>query len=361
MRTVIVKVLVARFYQANAGFFLLILLLMFGLLNARATVELHHAIMQAITGSWFWGAMAMMLWVVYNLKCVSFVVQSIHMPAHSFLYGLQAVDNKRQLRLLLQAHTAIYQPALLYGAVAAIVGFTEGQIVLPVMILFFQFAMCVGGALVARSYINSTWKKPLITLPAVRLFQRQLFWFYLLQYSLSYRKGTFIGIKLFSLLLLQGMVLANANKVSKEAICILIMFLVSAHTLLPAYYSRFMEEEVLFVRNMPRAISRTFSLYTLTYLLVFLPETLFLMLNNSHVVPLPTILSLYALAVSHMLLCTALLYLGITRDRYTMCVFGMFFLSLLLLATSGLGALAAAEAVAALLLYRIRYYRYERM
>jgi hypothetical protein len=273
---------------------------------------------------------------------------------------MQGASPVRQFAALLLCHLAIYAPLLEYAVCTLYVGFRHHQPGIPALFLIFQLAMCLLPPLLYFNVINSTWKPPLITLPALPLFRRKTWPFYLLHFSLDSRKGTFITVKLFSLLLLQVMIAANADAPSREAICVLMMFLIAAHSLLPLYYVQFSEVQLSFQRNLPIPLLRRFAVYLLTYAIIFVPELLFLLLNVRNVMPLHITLSVYALSVTQMALYTAVQYIrGITTERYTGIVAGLFFTSLLLLATTSIWLVSLAEMVLATALFTMRYHGYE--
>jgi hypothetical protein len=335
-------------------------LLFFGIMPGQEAIKFQYAIMQAITGSWLFLGIAMLVWAMYNIKCISFFLREIHQPENSFVYNLQAIDNKRQYFQLFQVQAGMYFPGIIYGVFTAIVGIKEHCYFQSLIVLVFQLFMCVVGAMVYFNSINTTWNRPAIRLPNLDPFRKKSFSFYLLHYSLYYKKGAFIAIKLFSLLMLQFMVAANSEKVSKEAICVLIMFLISAHSLLPRFYVSFMENELAFLRNLPVTTLRRFLVFTVTYAVIFLPELLFLIWNERQVMPPQLIISLYAISISQLCLYTALQYLpNMQTERYTFIVFGLFFASLLLLATLNLWILFFAEALISKLVFLVFYNGYE--
>jgi len=360
MNNVLTKVIVARFYQVNAGFFLALFLLLFGIMSGKETVMFHYAIMQAIMGSWLFLSLAMALWMLYNVKCISFCLKELDRPENSFLFNLQAISDRQQFKLLAACYFELYLPVIIYGTITLVIGVKEAHYLTAATFLLFQLAMCLAGALVCFYTINGTWKKPAFTLPSLDPFPRKNISSSLLHFSLSQRKGTFIAIKLFSILLLQIMVAANAEKESREAVCVLIMFLISAHALLPMYYVRFMEKELSFLRNTSLSLMRRFFIYVLTYAVIFIPELLFLLWNERAVLSLQVIFSLYALAVSQLSLYTSILYIKkVTTERYTTVIFAIFFITLLLLAALSLWFVFLAESVLAIILFLSLYWNYE--
>jgi hypothetical protein len=356
MCSVLFKIWVTRFYKINTGFFLLLFLLLFALLDGPSTIKFHQAIMRGITGSYAFLGGAMLVWALYSFKCVNFCLKEIHQPANSILFRLQSISNKRQFRLLLACHSALFAPLLLYAAITIVLGIREHHYLLAGIFLLYQLAMCGIGAGVYFQQLNNTWKKPAFTLPAILIIRKKHFLFYLIHYSLSNRKSTFIGIKFFSLLLLQAMLATNSNKLNKESVCILIMFLISAHALLPYYYVRFIEGELGLLRNLPITIAKRGFIFVITYAIIFIPELLFLLLNGYNVLPIPLIFSLYMLGICQLSLYTALQYLkNMHSDRYTTVVFGLFFISLILLASFNLWLFALLEAIVAIFVFVWKY------
>jgi len=360
MKQVLFKTFVARFYAINAGFFLVTFILLFGLLNGKATVDLHHFLMQNIGTSVAFFLGAVVIWCLYAFKCLAFMVRTIKNESNGFLATMQCLPDGQQKMMLATCYTSMLMPLLAYGAITVMVGMAEGGVALPILFAAFQLSL-VSVSLIAFNMINSTWKESSFKLPMLLPSIRKPFVSYLLHFSLAERKGTFIGIKVLSLLLLQGMVMANKYTVDRESVCVLMMFLVSAHSLLPLYYTGFMETKVGFVRNMPVSKTRILSTYTLTYLVTFLPELMFLLINSKHAISLSQVLSLYAVAVSQLLLYTAIQYVPkMKTERYTMVVFVFFFASLLFLASFNLWPMAATELIMAVAIYHTFYYRYER-
>lgn len=361
MINVISRTIVVQFYKINTGFFLVLFVLLFGLLSGKATMDLHYYIMQSITSSYLFAFGAMAVWLLYNFKCLSFCIKEINKPESSFLYTLQSINSRKHFLLWVAAHTMLLSPVLTYATITIIIGITKGQYVLSIIFALFQLFLIVAGALIYYKRINSTWIKPLINLPRIFEGGKKHFYSYLLHYSINMRRGTFLGIKILSLLLLQAMIAINENVINKESVCVLMMFLISAHSLLPAYYVGFIEEHMSFMRNMPVPETKQLLLYVVTYAVIFLPELLFLLLNGHHALPLELTLALYAVAVSQMTLYTSLQYIrNLQTERYTMIVFVIFFATLLFLASFNLWILFFVEAVLATILYRILHHKYEK-
>ncbi len=360
MAGVISKLFIQRFYKVNAGLFLVSFIALFGIMSGVDTLNFHHALMRAITGSATNMLLAFVVFGLYNLKCISFSLKEIQKPENVFLFQVQGVSDMRQLLLYTYCHASLYLPVFMYGVIAAIIGFKDGHVVLAVFMLLWQGAMCLAGAYITFHQLNTTWKYPAIRLPEINFIKKRGYYFYLLYHSLYNRKGAIVGIKILSLVLLQFMVALNADKPSKENVCFLVLLCISTHALLPVYFADFQEKQLGFMRNMPLALWQRYALYFVTYALLFLPELLFLLWNERNVLPLSVIFSLYALAIGRLMLYSSLQYLkNLTLDRYTGLIFVMFFVTLVLLAAINLWVFSGIELALSAILFGRLYYRYE--
>ena len=310
MTQLLSTLLVSRFYKINAGFFLFLFIILFGILPGTDTLRLHTSLMIAATSSPVYALVAMVIFALYNFKCASFSYKELEKPENSFLVNLQCLSNVQQLSIFLAIHASLYFPVLVYGIITAFVGFRAAHYPCGMLILAWSLLMPLTGAYISFYKLNTTWLKPVFTLPVIRLFHKKGFYSYLLHYSLNSKKGAFIGIKIFSLLALQFMVALNAGKASRENVCFLILLCISAHALLPAYYVQFVEGELGFLRNTPLSLMKRLGLYTGTYSVIFIPELLFLIWNEHSVLPLAGIISLYLLAIARLTLYTSLQYLN---------------------------------------------------
>lgn len=353
------KTIVAQFYKLNAGFFLVCFILLFGILSGRETIYLHYQLMLQITTSWLFMAGAAIIWLLYSIKCVGFALREFNNPANRFLYSIQSIRNIPQLLIFTHIHALLLAPVLIYGAITVIVGFTHHSFLLPILFVIFQSAITITGGFIYRYIINNTHKPALFKTIHLSSSRPIKLYMCLLHYSMHMRKGTFVVIKLFSLLLLQGMITANKLEQNRESVCVLMMFLVAGHSLLATHYVHFTETQLSFTRMLPITTLSRFFTFAFTYLILFLPELLFLSINNHHALPTSVIVSLYIVSVSQMLLYTAIMYIpGIDTGKFTSVVFLLFFVSLLFLAAFNLWWLCTIQLLIALPLYYFLYPHY---
>ena len=354
------SLIVTRYYKVNAGFFLTLFIVLFGIMSGAESILLHHALMSAATSSLLYTLAAIAIFALYGYKCLSFSLKMLNLPENNFLYNMQGLSNSRQLLLLFNTIMAMYLPIMLYGSITAYIGFTENHYLTATLIFTALLFICCSSTYICFFRLNTTWKQPIFSLPTFVLSKKKKYLFFLLHYSLDNRKGAFITIKIISLSLLQFMVALNNDKPGRENICFLILLCISTHALLPLYYTRFIEHDMPLLRNLPLPLAKRYSIYIFTYALIFLPELLFLLWNESSVLPVAAILSLYTLSICRMSLFTSLQFLKkMTTDKYTSVIFVLFFVTIVLLASVNIWFVAFSELGAALIIFATSYYSYE--
>ena len=355
------KTIVTQFYKQNAGFFLVCFIFLFGILSGRETIYLHYHIMQQITTSWLFMAGACTIWALYNIKCIAYSLGELYKPTNSFLYSLQSIPAPLQLLFFTYTHSLLLAPVLIYAAITVVIGFLHQHFLLSFIFTLFQLTIAIGSSFVYYYIINSTYKPAIFKTIAIIKHRPIKLHMCLLHYSLHMRKGAFISIKIFSLLLLQGLIAANKSELNRESVCLLIMFLVSGHSLLTTHYVNFSETQLSFTRILPISTISRFFTYAFTYLVLFVPELLFLLINSHHALSTSIIVSLYLVSASQMLLYTAILYIpGIDINKFTSIVFLLFFVSLLFLAAVNLWWLCILQLSIALPMYYFLYPHYSR-
>lgn len=360
MNNTLHKLFIKRYYEQNAAFFLLLLLALFGLLNAHDALLFHRAIMTAITGSWKFCGIAILAIATYVIKCIAFCLAVATDRSNGFLRELEAIPVFRRFLLLFRVFTGVYLPAMIYCIAACVVGFSEGVFIIPVTLLLVQLVMCLFGAWTLLQKLRFDGLQSIFKLPECSINFKSRMEFMVLQYSFHSKKGAILAIKAFSIGLLQIMIWANENVLYKESVCVLMMFIISAHALLPQQYVSFSESRLRFLRNLPFSAFYRFSIYALTYAVLFLPELAFLFINGKESIPIGVIASIYALAVAQLSLCTSLLFhRWFQRNNYTVLIVAMFFIALILIASLQVWVMAILEGALALALFLYFFGKYE--
>lgn len=108
---ILMRSLVRTYYEANVGFFLVVLYLAFGLLR---TTE-HIALATAISTSWPLTLLTLALWAVYALKTNAFVFKIFQIKPYRVVRDLAFYPSQAQWIGLSTVHFMLLLPAWAYG------------------------------------------------------------------------------------------------------------------------------------------------------------------------------------------------------------------------------------------------------
>src|SRR5690348_2806708 len=108
---ILLKVWVQQFYQRNAGFFLFLFVVLFGVV--QNPLAYHFQLMQGIVSSYTTLFIAIVIWILYAGKCGAIVIKSAA-KEKVWLYELQAVSTKKLLLSLGVVQALLFLPATVY-------------------------------------------------------------------------------------------------------------------------------------------------------------------------------------------------------------------------------------------------------
>lgn len=362
MMAILNKLLVKQFYQLNTGFFIFLLLLLFGLADGKATLYFHYSIMKMAVHQPVVMLALLGVWALYALKCTGFMLRHLDEPAYSILQELGALSRQKQFTLFLACQAAIFSPVLTHAVLTCSIAVAEGQVISLLIIVAFAIVVCGGSALFYKNHLQrykeSVWTKLIPTLPS-RKGNRSM-QFVLLHLLFAGHKKTVFLLKIFSLVLLQVMLAYNKTVWSKESMCFFILIITVAHALLPYYFVSFTESRLTLLRNMPVSRAWRYSLYLIPYAVILLPELGFMLLHAHYAISLFVIGSLYVLALSLLCLLTAVWYMPrMQLERYMLLVLSLFFISMFIMAAAPIWVYAAVIFLLSLLVFYTLYERYE--
>lgn len=359
MSRILIKTLATQFYRINSGLFLTVFLLLFGIVNGKDCLNMHYAIMQEIVNNSVAAIVAIFITTLYTLKCIQFSKQQITHPRNRFLLELRTLTNNQLLQLSLAVAGIMLAPFIVYGLTASIVSFAHAHYTSACLIVLI---LGIFTWLLAKTISLS------ISHPDKQIYEAKskgntkhfsLFTI-MLRFSLHNAKGKLIGLKVVAILLLQAMIMANSERMSREAICVLMMFIIAAHALLPFYYQRFIDTKLHFIRNLPFSPTKIYGMLIFSYAIILLPELLFLLANGYKEIGINTTISIYVFGIFQLACYSCMLMIkNVTLERYTAIVASFFFSSLLILAAGGLWPIACIEILFSLLLFQWLYTRYE--
>ena len=284
LRKVIFKSLVKTFYQANAGFFLVVAFLGFGFLKTPQHLDIglalaYHPVYYLIV---------LVPWGLYAMKTLRFCKSQKRQAAYGFLGYLDSLPRTQQLNLVFQTQAALLAPTLFYSLMLAGVAIQEGLWTSAIIVVTGNLALLIAAGFRLEKVIiqavdpgdapalaNWTNKLPK-TLPMLyihQLFNRQAI--------------LLMGTKLISLALVYGFIMIyELDGSDLRLVSLGLLLSTGVNSILAFYYRQFEFNQLRVFRNLPLSNDRRFIGVMVTFLLLTLPEVLLLYLNGVMSMPL---------------------------------------------------------------------------
>ncbi len=356
---ILARVLVVPFYKVNAGFFLFFFVLLFGIMGAREVALYHSSLMQTIVAVNVALGVAMAVVILYNYKCIAFVLNSLQKPELGFLVNLQGLPVLQQVGAFLFCQVILFMPLLLYFGLTIFIGLQHGFIVSSLGLLLFILLNCAGSAWLYFSRLNS-FHKPATSLQfPVSVNYTKLPVLYPVYYLMHERKMAWLVVKLFSAGVFYLVFILNPDNFSLAYFRLIFLIAIAAHSMLVYYTVEFTEKQLAFTRNLPISRSKRLFSYFVTYLFLLLPELVWLLAQAANLMTFPELLMTFMTGLVQLLLLTSVLYLGnMQLQRYALFVCLIYLVSAVLL-PSGVGVVLFIETAIAGYIFYSRYYKFE--
>lgn len=275
--SILQKVLVNYFYKVNAGFFLFGFFVLFGL--PISPVAFHLSLISGIIQSQLFLALVMLAWLMYNLKCLDYILKQLHDPAQSFLFCFTNLSAKKAWSYLLYAQVLIYMPVLLYCAAIVWFALKKQQYWFVAEIIIFNTIVAAVSAFI---YLNAIRKKQLFaqifTLPRIPVNLPKPFFSLPLYFLWNNRRQMLLVTKIFSLLLLYGFIkLYEPERYDIRPVQLCLLLTAASHSSIIFQIRTFEEEYLGFSRNLPLKTPGRFIRMTAMYACLLLPEFILLL------------------------------------------------------------------------------------
>ncbi|WP_342647551.1 hypothetical protein [Mucilaginibacter sp. CSA2-8R] len=323
---VFVRIFVNGFYQAHAGLFLFFFLFMIGAVDPAQLLNYHKTLMLALVSSPVMLLLVFAVWLLYAIKSVHYVTGQINAPTQQFLYySAVSFSKQEQFKSWFTIQSIIFLPVTLYGLLAAGVGLSNHQYLLPLLIVVYLLLLTALGAWIYTIRLNrliasnngpawlqwsSGLKKPLFSL--------------YIYHILHQFKLPFIITKALSWLIIASIFWLFADvKHDARVAGMAVLAIGIAHAILVFEHQKFEQVYLTWVRNFPYAYIKRCVFAALTYSLLLLPEAVWLLSRFN----IPLAVNLFLIALSMLMLLHALLsYIGLNMDKYLQWLMGLFIL-----------------------------------
>ena len=185
--------------------------------------------------------------------------------------------------------------------------------------------------------------------------------FLLLLYYFGYEKKIlFLTLKTMSLVLLFIVLDLNKNSYNNDSFILFYLLILLVHSVFPFLAVEFLEKRFSFYRNLPFRLSQHAMVYLVTYLIILIPEFLYLLLNGWGIIPIATIFSFYGVAVATLYLLTSIQYSdAMNRNEFVKAVFVLFFVTSFALHAQQFLLWMIIQFIIAIILFWNGFYKYE--
>lgn len=353
------KVLVNQFYSVNAGFFLFTFFVAFGI--PQNVKEFHLSLIDGVIKNPSILLLVMCAWLLYNIKCLDYIIKLLIKPQQRFLYSLCSLSYARQYAYFLYVQVMVYMPVLVYTMFAIVIGLQKGYYASAAETIAFTLAVA---GLTPVLYIRALQHRPLLAGSTPRvilklgkpLFSLPLFnvW--------RHNKQMLVISKTFSLFLLYIFIkLYQPDHYDIRPALLCINVAAAANSAIVFEIKIFEDFFMQMQRNFPLTLLRRFGNTVLCFMLLMLPELMFLFKGYPLYFNLIDYMQLLLLCVGLLLLLYACLFTGeINMDSYIKLVFAFLaILFFIILYNPGI-VLGVAVNALALGIYASHYYGFER-
>lgn len=276
MRTalsILQKVLVNHFYKLNGGLFMFLFYVFFGL--PQDIKAFHVSIATLIVTNQTALLLTMLLWLLYDLKCIDYTLKRIKEPQQLFLSSFENMPASKSFLCLSYVQFLLYLPVTAYAIFVAVVAINNHVYITAAAILLFILTII---PLTAAIYQNGLKKRESARKMSVLQFgglPKPAFSIPLF-YILYNRKQMLLVTKFFSLFIL-WLFIERYNPDHYDIRPLLTCFLLSviANCTIVFEMKNFEDEQLLIYRNFPFSMIKNFMRLIGAYTILLLPELAF--------------------------------------------------------------------------------------
>ncbi|MCE7993535.1 MAG: hypothetical protein HEP71_16225 [Roseivirga sp.] len=314
-RKILVRTLVKPFYQANAGFFLITVGLLFGFLKTPQHIDIAAAL--AVSPLYY--VIPFTLFTLYTFKTLQFCFTAQRLKTNQFLGWLVLLKPATRIPLVIYIQILLLAPVLGYSGLLLFMALQ--------LRLWTSAAIVVGGNLALIMVAGHFLHKRLITavdpslLSGFRLWTSRLpkpFPMLFIHHLFSRQAVLLLGTKVISIGVIAVAVLIFQVEGTDYRLLTLGMLLSGGvNAAFSFHYHRFEQTGISVFKNLPISVDSWFVRFTLTYLVLFIPEMVVFLGNTIMVAPIDLIIGSSLLPVALLSFYQSILYRrSLTMDHF---------------------------------------------
>lgn len=354
------KTLVKSFYRQNAGFFLLLFVLFFGVVAPSQQLAYHYTLILGMLETPLFLGIVLFAWLLYGLKTIRFLFATLDEPEANFLYKLAALSRGRLSWLCMGIQGLLLLPVWAYSFAVMGVAMYRHVYGTALLVPLYMAVINTAGAVFLRKRLLFPGRRWVIL--GRRRHQIMVpYWSILIRYLLKEEKALVAGIKLFSCTTLY-LLLRDQGPDDYDLRMPFLFYSLSlfGHGAI-LYRCRQLENtRLLFYRALSVSQAARFGQYALFYLLLLLPEMLVLGWLTPHPIRVTDTIAFLLSGYSVLLLMNSILYTAPFTNRVflrlCLLIFGILYCCVL---GNYLIVLSEVFLVTATVLFFRGYARYE--
>jgi len=351
------KLFVHSFYKANASFFLFFFFIFFGAVQGGSLVSYHLSLMNSILSSGITLSIVLFCWVLYQLKCVAFILKIINSEEAKFMYNLQTLKSGKQYLFYTFTFLQVYAPVLVYSLLLCITGFQRGYSETVVIVILFQVISFITFTSIIFYRLNN-WINN-INFPSFNLNFKKKFFLYILYHFSIEKKVLLLAIKALSLSLLYIVLVWNKGRYDNDSFMMFYLVILMTHTVFPYLGVEFLEKKLAVYRNLPISLFKRAMVYIIPYFILQLPELAFI-LYHADALPVEHRAAYFINTIASLFLLTAFLYSeAVQREEYLKASFGLLFFSIFALHIQAFWIWIGIQVIIGSILFITDYFKYE--
>jgi hypothetical protein len=356
--SVLIKVLVKKFYERNVGLLFFVLYLMFGVVESNQLISYHRSLIYGVLGSPIFLLGVMGVWILYTLKYLQLILAELSEPQNQFLVNYSRLTKGEQFWPMLLSITLVYQPVLIYSAFIVLVGVISHQILPTIEVIVFHIGVLIVSTWLILKRINSLHeRKQLAIFPTLRWPWKKPFPVFYLNHLTHQLPLGLLFTKVFSLFAIIGFMQIETDHYENRTALMGLLFGLMAHSVIIFEWRRLEEQYLLFAKGLPISLAQRFFYLSIAYAILVLPELILLTVNKITPVDLVFI---FIFAVGYLVYQHTRLYQhALNMDKHTTHTFGLFLISFMLVLFKLYWVEAAALLVVGFYQFKKGYYESE--
>lgn len=356
--TVLTRVVVAKFYERNAGLLFFVFFLMFGIVESTQIISYHQALIYATLTSRIFLLLVCGVWLLYLVKCIQFFLAQLTKPENTFLFELGGLSFIKRFWVVALTILLIYEPVLIYSLFIIALGTYSKFFTATTLVVIFHLTGIVGAALILSYQLNHPHKQlKFLILPSIQWpWVKPLPLFYINQLT-SQLPTVLFFTKSFSVFAIYGFFQIPLDHYDNRIALMGFLFGLVAHLVIVFELRKFEESNLLFLRSLPIQNWNRFRELAVVYLLLLLPEAA--MLYSNHILLLDVV-GIYLFGTGFLLLLHCRLFIELNNDKHLQWTLGLFLISFMLVLCKIYFAETLLLWIIAIIIMNRKYYQFEK-